>query len=856
MDSNERRLCDMPSEVKSNVIGVEFYPEAPLRLDQYLETSSILPIELFDRNGSMVDAIALAVSYLTARGEGKVVIPANETHATVVVEVKLNRLRQPVVNFTAEGYKKPTSNRPYTDEHWQVGDTIINTDVKSNKCIGWICVEAGSPGTWERFGNIKPWTTMLEELDYLPDASELQVGRQVLYKDATGYSSLYFCANVNGTFKWIQQNMAMGSEEDRPENPSDNWWYFNTTIGYPQWYDSRISEWRTIYDKATYETMWVDYQAALDKHVNDLIQHGYDTVLSDTRTQLIELYDSRYNEWYNLVTTQYLKAIKEPVDTYLAMHPDLIGQRYSVINSTVTRGLLENNTGDVIYRAYEIENGSIDAMSIMPTMFLLNFEADMNSSEKETYFQLFGTRFKIVDTNLNPLVFISKGAICTLLIDQTKEYCVLSSASKDLPSYKTAHRSEAVNNYLYLSDSVESYAQIDIKGTVSGTSDVKIYSLENLIDLTKLKSPGTTSNSFQVAYTEVVFNSGSITGSDNEAARVTAKVKPNTDYRFFMEETANKRSLKVDISLGGNTIVVTAGNATLNRNVIKQFNSGDNQEVTIIFTFDRSAPANSVSKVSSMYLVEVPDLKHNYPDFYLPDYIFSKLHKEGDIYDEFLDNIFTQRIIKGYLISPTERVDYLNSSSYLADGYAQLSIDLSHSNLSKSIYLPDNDDTVSEIASYYSDDVNFVSYNKALAGTKSTFRVGLSKKGVLACNVPMSLLNNKSPLGAFKYVLSTSLAAKKISFILKDIDKHELALYPTPLRVHSRGVMYINDTNADVSFKYPVNNVSATEVNTKVLELMLNQRITLKPSPLSWESDLTWDEAAQNNKDWRGEQCL
>ena len=42
-----------------------------------------------------------------------------------------------------------------TSGTYQLGTTIVNTNPKSGGYIGWVCVEAGTPGVWEGYGLIE-----------------------------------------------------------------------------------------------------------------------------------------------------------------------------------------------------------------------------------------------------------------------------------------------------------------------------------------------------------------------------------------------------------------------------------------------------------------------------------------------------------------------------------------------------------------------------------------------------------------------------------------------------------------------------------------------------------------------------
>jgi hypothetical protein len=40
-------------------------------------------------------------------------------------------------------------------EAWALGDIVWNSDPAATEYIGWVCVSAGTPGTWKGFGQIQ-----------------------------------------------------------------------------------------------------------------------------------------------------------------------------------------------------------------------------------------------------------------------------------------------------------------------------------------------------------------------------------------------------------------------------------------------------------------------------------------------------------------------------------------------------------------------------------------------------------------------------------------------------------------------------------------------------------------------------
>lgn len=275
----------MKSTIKSNMVNMSFDDRKKISLNDLMHERQVIPISLFN-SGSIKDGIDKAREYFREKGEGTVDIPANGKYSSVQVRVRRNvRNNEFIDNFIFSSYRYPISTevRPYTGEEFQVGDIVINTDIVTNPCFGWICTKSGPVSSWENFGNIKKWNTQIEEVTSLPDASEIQLGRQLLLSSETGESKgVFYCLKVDNEYKWIQQDMSIGTEAERPEKPYDNWWYFNTTIGFPQWYDEHLNGvggWRTIYDKDTYESMWRELSSGIfdevDRRLDEICERQY-----------------------------------------------------------------------------------------------------------------------------------------------------------------------------------------------------------------------------------------------------------------------------------------------------------------------------------------------------------------------------------------------------------------------------------------------------------------------------------------------------------------------------------------------------------------------------------------------------
>lgn len=174
-------------------------------LDNYILQNRAIPVEVF--GATRVAAISDGIDYLTSVGGGRIFVPADGTHFELEIRVHKDRNGAYHTNFEYHYDRQPTTEaRPYTDEEWQVGDTIFNNQPNIDKCMGWVCTTAGTPGTWTPFGYTKKWFSEIEVIDALPDPSELQLGRQVLVKESDGVTRMYFCiSTAAGVYSWVEK---------------------------------------------------------------------------------------------------------------------------------------------------------------------------------------------------------------------------------------------------------------------------------------------------------------------------------------------------------------------------------------------------------------------------------------------------------------------------------------------------------------------------------------------------------------------------------------------------------------------------------------------------------------------------
>lgn len=200
----------MNGDVRGNVVSLGISPKLKVNLDKYVASSLSIPISVFQAT-SVVEALDTALAYLHQKKEGTLEIPATETEPWVRIVASRDKLGDEHINFITTKHRAPTvENRPYTNEPWEVGDVIISNDIAATHCIGWVCTGGTAPANWMQFGHTKRWYSQLEEVDSLPDPSELQAGRQVILLDPdTDRRDVHYCTTdpVTGEWKWIKMTI-------------------------------------------------------------------------------------------------------------------------------------------------------------------------------------------------------------------------------------------------------------------------------------------------------------------------------------------------------------------------------------------------------------------------------------------------------------------------------------------------------------------------------------------------------------------------------------------------------------------------------------------------------------------------
>lgn len=222
------------NNIKSNVVNLGTTQD-PYLLSAYISSEFTKPLSMFGDTEAV--AMSNAVDYLKEHRNGTIEVPPKSTTSNAVyLKAKLNKSNQVMITVITHNYRFPinSESRPISVDNstdWQVGDIIFNNDItSSNRCIGWICLVSGTPGTWSPFGYVKSWFTEIEKVSKLPDPSILQEGRQVICRSSEGMTYLYYCAHTkndtegNAVYEWVKQNIFESDIEDKITELFDPRW--------------------------------------------------------------------------------------------------------------------------------------------------------------------------------------------------------------------------------------------------------------------------------------------------------------------------------------------------------------------------------------------------------------------------------------------------------------------------------------------------------------------------------------------------------------------------------------------------------------------------------------------------------
>lgn len=416
--------------------------------------------------------------------------------------------------------------------------------------------------------------------------------------------------------------------------------------------------------------------------------------------------------------------------------------------------------------------------------------------------------------------------------------------ASDTPKYATKSVSDSSDTLIYLPNSREGFLSVDLKGkSGSVASELSIASLENLAKFDELVKIDDTNSSYQVDGDTLTLVKSTEVTSQVQVAKIPIKVKAGSQFRCYydLEATNNAK-----IIVGMKTTGIVASFKP-DGSVNCDFEGTEDIDAELIFMFDTSTKINSIAYLKNFFLV---DIANKSIDFVLEDYIPNQEIRciSGFAADELIDNTFYKRVVDLRLYEYGDDVELVNQGTFISDGYLVILQNHKHSYLGRSMYLPKNDQTVSPIrlTGFTTD-----TYDNVRLGDDSSLKVGISSEGMVAYNIPNSVVNKSAVTYYLKY-----LAARLSSAIMVPLAEpitSEMVMYPAPIRCHTRGVLMLSKANVNVDIKYPSNAAAVTEMTADILLKVANQRIKYNEAPLSWSDDMTWSKAATNNKNWRGE---
>lgn len=347
-----------------------------MTLDKYIHNQNKYWLRDFiDYNSEYHFSVAVdrALEYLNSVSSGIVLAPEtcidNKTllpYLTKLVKTtgKLN------VEFYNNRFPINSEARPLLGTDFEVGDRIINTDILTNPCMGWVCIEKGTPGVWKEYGQIRKHYSELETLDFLPQESPLQIGRQVMLSNGdTG--SVWVCKDINGTPTWVQQDYGVGDNSNRPKNPHVGMIRYNTDLSNLEWWTGNT--WDRAAGTGDLEGFAnVDEVNRLHLEVSKLLTRTADTVnvielgatgdgeTDDTESIQSALDLAKTNGLVNIYIPDGVYIISSPLQVFENTHLKLSNN--AIIRRSFSGHMLVNGevNGAVQYGNIHIEGGQWD----------------------------------------------------------------------------------------------------------------------------------------------------------------------------------------------------------------------------------------------------------------------------------------------------------------------------------------------------------------------------------------------------------------------------------------------------------------------------------------------------------------
>lgn len=416
--------------------------------------------------------------------------------------------------------------------------------------------------------------------------------------------------------------------------------------------------------------------------------------------------------------------------------------------------------------------------------------------------------------------------------------------ASDTPKYLTKSVENVTDKLIYLPNSREGFLSVNLIGKPGMVaSELSISSLENQARFDELVKLDDTNSSYQVDGDTLTLVKSTDSATQIQVAKIPIRVKAGAQYRCYYDlETTNEAKIIVGMKTTG-----IVASFKPDGSVECNFDGTEDIDAELIFMFDLNAKINSIAYIKNFFLV---DIANKSVDFVLEDYIPGQELRCVRNYaaDELIDNILYKRVVDLKLYNYGDEVEFANQGTFATDGYLIILQNHKHSYLGRSMYVPKDDQTASALKiSGFSTEA----YDTVRLGSTDGLKIGISSEGMVAYNIPNSLVGEYSVVYYLKYLAEKINTASIIP--LAEPVVSELVMYPAPIRCHTRGVLLLSKSNVNLDIKYPANAAAVTEMTADILQKVANQRIKYNEAPLSWSDKITWGTAATNNKNWRGE---
>nr|DAY14373.1 MAG TPA: hypothetical protein [Caudoviricetes sp.] len=261
----------MKGTIKPNMLGIRMKGIQNNDLESLLSKSFVLPVSYFLVT-DIDQAISDGIQFLTERRYGSLHIPPQGNIREVILTVSIDKEQDIRINLTTENHRPPVNmeSRPYNLGMWIEGDIIKNNSVSDSNTTSWVCISKGIPGKWNQSSTIEPFSSHIEKLDYLPQPSELQLGRQIRYV-MNGLECLFICKiGQDNTPVWVQQDYIIGTNTQKPADPVNGTIYYNTTEDRFEWYSDKAKKWYRIEQIQDEMLKWDRQYQEMLKTINDL----------------------------------------------------------------------------------------------------------------------------------------------------------------------------------------------------------------------------------------------------------------------------------------------------------------------------------------------------------------------------------------------------------------------------------------------------------------------------------------------------------------------------------------------------------------------------------------------------------